>query len=561
MRDGAARRVRCTVEEPPISSGRSPRLSAIRLRRTAGGTGLASPGPWTSGASSAVRSCGSASPCCSSILASSLLGNVGGPKDVDTSQVVTAIQDGNITKATIVDRDQKIEVTLTERRTHPRRSTSTARASSCRTCSRSRSRPAKIKDGYNVEVPHESVLLEPALRLLPVAAHHPAALLLHGADAGRRQPHHELRQVQGQAGLQGHAQDDVRRRRRRRRGGRGAPGDQGVPAGAREVPGGRRQDPQGRAALRPARHRQDAAGPRRRRRGRRAVLLDLRLGLRRDVRRRRRLPRARPVRAGQGERPCIVFVDEIDAVGRHRGAGLGGGHDEREQTLNQLLVEMDGFDVTGGVILIAATNRPDILDPALLRPGRFDRQIAGRRAPTWPAASRSSRCTPRASRWRPTSTSTAWPGAPPASPAPTWPTCINEAALLTARSDGTLIDNAALDEAIDRVIAGPQKRTRRHERAGEEDHRLPRGRPRPGRRGAARHRPGVQGDDPAARPRPRLHDGAARGRQVLDDPRGDARPAGVHAGRPRRRGAGVPRPDHRARPTTSRRRPRSPARW
>ena len=74
--------------------------------------------------------------------------------------------------------------------------------------------------------------------------------------------------------------------------------------------------------------------------------------------------------------PAIVFVDEIDAVGRHRGAGLGGGHDEREQTLNQLLVEMDGFDVKGGVILIAATNRPDVLDPALLRPGRFDRQIA-----------------------------------------------------------------------------------------------------------------------------------------------------------------------------------------
>ena len=74
--------------------------------------------------------------------------------------------------------------------------------------------------------------------------------------------------------------------------------------------------------------------------------------------------------------PAIIFIDEIDAVGRHRGAGLGGGHDEREQTLNQMLVEMDGFDVTGGVILIAATNRPDILDPALLRPGRFDRQIA-----------------------------------------------------------------------------------------------------------------------------------------------------------------------------------------
>ena len=121
--------------------------------------------------------------------------------------------------------------------------------------------------------------------------------------------------------------------------------------------------------------------------------------------------------------PAIVFVDEIDAVGRHRGAGLGGGHDEREQTLNQLLVEMDGFDVKTNVILIAATNRPDILDPALLRPGRFDRQIAveppdmnGRlQHPAW--------CTPRASRWRRPWTSRPWPAGRPGSPAPTSPTC------------------------------------------------------------------------------------------------------------------------------------------
>ncbi len=86
-------------------------------------------------------------------------------------------------------------------------------------------------------------------------------------------------------------------------------------------------------------------------------------------------PRARHVRAGQEESPCIIFIDEIDAVGRHRGAGLGGGNDEREQTLNQLLVEMDGFEANEGIILIAATNRPDVLDPALLRPGRFDRQV------------------------------------------------------------------------------------------------------------------------------------------------------------------------------------------
>jgi tRNA(Ile)-lysidine synthetase-like protein len=106
---------------------------------------------------------------------------------------------------------------------------------------------------------------------------------------------------------------------------------------------------------------------------------------------------------GKKNAPCIIFIDEIDAVGRHRGAGLGGGHDEREQTLNQLLVEMDGFESNEGVILIAATNRPDVLDPALLRPGRFDRRIVvapGRAR----RASASSRSTPARSRWRPTST-------------------------------------------------------------------------------------------------------------------------------------------------------------
>ena len=109
----------------------------------------------------------------------------------------------------------------------------------------------------------------------------------------------------------------------------------------------------------------------------RAVLQHFGQRFRRNVRGRRCQPGARPVRAGQASRPRIIFIDEIDAVGRHRGAGLGGGHDEREQTLNQLLVEMDGFESNDGVIAIAATNRPDVLDPALLRPGRFDRRIVG----------------------------------------------------------------------------------------------------------------------------------------------------------------------------------------
>jgi cell division protease FtsH len=157
--------------------------------------------------------------------------------------------------------------------------------------------------------------------------------------------------------------------------------------------------------------------------------------------------------------PAIVFVDEIDAVGRHRGAGLGGGHDEREQTLNQLLVEMDGFDVHGGVILIAATNRPDILDPALLRPGRFDRQIAVER-PDLVGREQilevHSRGKPLAEGVDLTAVARRTPGFTGADLA----NVLNEAALLTARENKALIDDDALDEAIDRVVAGPQKRTR-----------------------------------------------------------------------------------------------------
>jgi len=157
--------------------------------------------------------------------------------------------------------------------------------------------------------------------------------------------------------------------------------------------------------------------------------------------------------------PAIVFVDEIDAVGRHRGAGLGGGHDEREQTLNQLLVEMDGFDVKTNVILIAATNRPDILDPALLRPGRFDRQVAVE-APDMIGRHRILQVhgmgKPMAAGVDLLAVARRTPGFTGADLA----NVLNEAALLTARSDKRLIDNSVLDEAIDRVIAGPQKRSR-----------------------------------------------------------------------------------------------------
>lgn len=157
--------------------------------------------------------------------------------------------------------------------------------------------------------------------------------------------------------------------------------------------------------------------------------------------------------------PAIIFIDEIDAVGRHRGAGMGGGHDEREQTLNQMLVEMDGFDPKANVIVIAATNRPDILDPALLRPGRFDRQI-GVDAPDLKGRTKilevHGRGKPLADGVDLEIVARKTPGFTGADLA----NVLNEAALLTARSNAQLIDNRALDEAIDRVIAGPQRRTR-----------------------------------------------------------------------------------------------------
>lgn len=157
--------------------------------------------------------------------------------------------------------------------------------------------------------------------------------------------------------------------------------------------------------------------------------------------------------------PAIIFIDEIDAVGRHRGAGMGGGHDEREQTLNQMLVEMDGFDVNANVILIAATNRPDILDPALLRPGRFDRQVAVD-PPDLKGRERiltvHSQGKPMAPHVDLNVVARRTPGFTGADLA----NVLNEAALLTARTGQQTITDHTLDEAIDRVIAGPQKRTR-----------------------------------------------------------------------------------------------------
>ncbi|HEV2261187.1 MAG TPA: ATP-dependent zinc metalloprotease FtsH [Candidatus Rubrimentiphilum sp.] len=156
--------------------------------------------------------------------------------------------------------------------------------------------------------------------------------------------------------------------------------------------------------------------------------------------------------------PCIVFIDEIDAVGRQRGAGLGGGHDEREQTLNQLLVEMDGFDQNTGVILIAATNRPDVLDPALLRPGRFDRQIVVDRADV----KGRQKILEIHARNKPLSKEVALETLAKRTPGfsgADLENLLNEAALLAARRNKTTIEMNDCDEAIDRVMVGPERRS------------------------------------------------------------------------------------------------------
>lgn len=157
--------------------------------------------------------------------------------------------------------------------------------------------------------------------------------------------------------------------------------------------------------------------------------------------------------------PCIIFIDEIDAVGRKRGAGLGGGHDEREQTLNQLLVEMDGFGENAGIIILAATNRPDILDPALLRPGRFDRQIVIG-APDIKGREEifrvHSKNKPLADEVDPKVLARRTPGFTPAD----IENMLNEAALITARRNGIKIRMDEIEEAITKVIAGPEKKSR-----------------------------------------------------------------------------------------------------
>ena len=207
--------------------------------------------------------------------------------------------------------------------------------------------------------------------------------------------------------------------------------------------------------------------------------------------------------------PCIIFMDEIDAVGRHRGAGMGGGHDEREQTLNQLLVEMDGFEMKDNIILIAATNRPDILDPALLRPGRFDRQVVVDR----PDRKGRKQILEVHTRGKPLAKEIdldALAGQTPGFTGADLANLINESALLTARTGRREISMTRArggDHAGDRRA---REENPGHVGEGAPRHRLPRDGPRDRRPPASQHRPGPQGLDHQPWPGPRLHDLAAR---------------------------------------------------
>ena len=234
--------------------------------------------------------------------------------------------------------------------------------------------------------------------------------------------------------------------------------------------------------------------------------------------------------------PCIVFVDEIDAVGRQRGAGLGGSHDEREQTLNQILVEMDGFDTNTNVIVVAATNRPDVLDPALLRPGRFDRQVILDR----PDMKGRVAILKVHTKGKPLDKGVDIEGVARQSPGfsgADLANLVNEAAILAGPAQQE-------DHRHVRVPGGPRADRRRtgaqeprHQRRREGDHRLPRGRSRRRAADPAEVRPGPEGHDHQPRHGPRLHDGAAPGRplpQEQDRVRGPDRRASWAATPPRR---------------------------
>jgi cell division protease FtsH len=392
------------------------------------------------------------------LLGSSLVSGMGSPSQVDTGKAIADIQSGQVDTATIVDRDQALDLTLKDG-TKVRTQYVTGQGIVLQQQLQAKADAGQLPGGYNVVVPSDNVLVSLLVSLLPVAL----IVLLFFFLMGQMQGGGSRIMNFGKSKAKVVAKDmpkttfaDV------------AGADEAVEelqeikdflaspekfqaVGAKIPKGVLLYGPPGTGKTLLARAVAGEAGvPFFSISGSDFVEMFVGVGA----------SRVRDLfEQAKQNAPAIIFIDEIDAVGRHRGAGLGGGHDEREQTLNQMLVEMDGFDVKQNVILIAATNRPDILDPALLRPGRFDRQIAVERPDLtgrFEILKVHATGKPMAPEVDLMAVARRTPGFTGADLA----NVLNEAALLTARLDRTSIDDEALDEAIDRVIAGPQKRTR-----------------------------------------------------------------------------------------------------
>jgi len=392
------------------------------------------------------------------LVGSSLLSNLGAPAQVDTSEAVSNIQRNNVDTAVITDRDQVLELTLRDGR-QVRSSYVAGQGVNLQELLQAKADAGQLPGGYNVVVPTENLLVTILVSLLPIALivfllfffmsqmqGGGSRLMSFGKSKAKMitkdMPQTNFSDVAG-------ADEAVEELHEIKEFLEEPAKFQAV--GAKIPKGVLLYGPPGTGKTLLARAVAGEAGvPFYSISGSDFVEMFVGVGA----------SRVRDLfQQAKQNAPAIVFIDEIDAVGRHRGAGLGGGHDEREQTLNQMLVEMDGFDVTGGVILIAATNRPDILDPALLRPGRFDRQIAverpdlNGRAAILGVHAKGKPMSPDVDLLAVARRTPGFTGADLAN-------VLNEAALLTAREGRELIDDAALDEAIDRVMAGPQKRTR-----------------------------------------------------------------------------------------------------
>jgi cell division protease FtsH len=392
------------------------------------------------------------------LVGSSLISGIGAPDEVDTGEAISDITSGNVDTATLIDRDQVLELTLRngdEVRSH----FITGQGVELQNLLQEKTDAGQLPGGYNVVVPSENLLVTLFISLLPFALLILLMVFIFSQMQGGGGRLMNFGKSKAKAITKDMPQttfEDV------------AGADEAVEelveikdflsdaerfqkVGAKIPKGVLLYGPPGTGKTLLARAVAGEAGaPFYSISGSDFVEMFVGVGA----------SRVRDLfEQAKANAPAIIFIDEIDAVGRHRGAGLGGGHDEREQTLNQMLVEMDGFDVTGGVILIAATNRPDILDPALLRPGRFDRQIAVERPDLngrYEILKVHAKGKPITDDIDLMAVARRTPGFTGADLA----NVLNEAALLTARSDKTFIDDEALDEAIDRVIAGPQKRTR-----------------------------------------------------------------------------------------------------